>query len=86
MKSMPAGAGQFERISSLAGACALFVGIWLAGCGPSNQPTAEERQEKALKDPFSYSPDSKNSDMTVSGHDDFDKKDLKRDLDHVINP
>ena len=67
-------------------ACAALLSLQLAGCGPSNQPTAEDRQDKAMKDPFGYSPDLKNADMTVSGHTDFDKQELKRDVDHVINP
>ena len=64
----------------------MVLSIGFAGCGPSTQPTAADRQDKALKDPFGYSPDLKNSDMTVSGHSDLDKQELKRDLDHVINP
>ncbi len=67
-------------------ACAVVMALQLSGCGPSSQPTAQDRQDKALKDPFGYSPDLKNSDMTVSGHSDFDKQELKRDVDHVINP
>ena len=62
------------------------VTMYLSGCGSGNQPTAQERQDKAVKDPFGYSPDLKNSDMSVSGHSEFDKQDLKRDVDHVINP
>jgi hypothetical protein len=75
------------RIASLASvACGTVLVLQVSGCGPSSQPTAEQRQDKALKDPFGYSPDLKNSDMTVSGHSDFDKQELKRDVDHVINP
>jgi hypothetical protein len=75
------------RIASLVpSACATLLSLQLAGCGPSNQLTDEERQDKAMKDPFGYSPDLKNADMTVSGHTDFDKQELKRDVDHVINP
>jgi len=62
------------------------AGLLLAGCASSEQPTAQERQEKGLKDPFGYSPGGKNSDMTVSGHGELDKPGLKRDFDHVINP
>lgn len=68
------------------GAAVLLAGLLLPGCGPSEQPTARERQDKALKDPFGYSPDNKNSDMTVGGRGELDKPGLKRDLDHVINP
>ena len=76
-----------SRIGSLAMiACAFVLAFQFIGCGPSTQPTAEDRQNKAIKDPFGYSPDLKNSDMTVSGHSEFDKQDLKRDVDHVINP
>ena len=75
------------RIASIVpAACAAFCVLQLAGCAPSTQPTAEDRQDKAMKDPFGYSPDLKNADMTVSGHTDFDKQELKRDVDHVINP
>jgi len=67
-------------------ACAGWLLAGTVGCGPSNQPTAQDRQDKAVKDPFGYSPDMKQADMTVSGHTDFDKQELKRDVDHVINP
>jgi hypothetical protein len=67
-------------------ACAIALVLGSPGCGPTTQPTAKDRQDKALKDPFGYSPDLKNSDMTVSGHGEFDKQELKRDVDHVINP
>ena len=68
--------------------CAGFVvfGMLLAGCEHANQSSTIDRQEKTLKDPFGYSPDMKNSDMTVSGHGELDKQALKRDVDHVINP
>jgi len=66
------------------GFCLLLV---LPGCGPQpDQPSAYERQEKALKDPFGYNPDLKKSDMSVSGNGEFDKDGLHRDLDHVLNP
>jgi len=75
------------RFASLAPAvCALFLASQLTACAPGNQPTAADRQNKAINDPFGYSPDLKKSDMTVSGHTDFDKQELKRDVDHVINP
>jgi hypothetical protein len=63
-----------------------------AGCssgsnGPTTQPsTISQRQDRALQDPFGYTPDTKKSDMTVSGHGEFDKEGLQRDTDHVLNP
>lgn len=64
----------------------------LAGCssgtnGPTTQPsTISQRQDRALQDPFGYTPDWKKSDMTVSGHGEFDKEGLQRDTDHFLNP
>jgi len=75
-----------RSISTAPVACAFVLALQLTGCGPNTQPTAQDRQDKAMKDPFGYSPDLKNADMTVSGHSDFDKQELKRDVDHVINP
>jgi hypothetical protein len=57
----------------------------LTGCGGGDSSsTTTERQEKALKDPFSYSPDLKQNSTTVTGNGDKDA--LKRDVDHVFNP
>jgi len=64
----------------------------LAGCagkqdGPTTRPlTAAERSDKALKDPFHYSPDWSDTDTGNSGTADFDRKGLQRDLGHVIMP
>lgn len=60
----------------------------LMGCSttaPTTQPsTMYERQEKALHDPFGYTPDLKKSDMSVSGQNDPDA--LKKDLHDFLNP
>jgi hypothetical protein len=67
----------------------------LAGCTSSQngQPTTRpsggyDRQERAIKDPFGYSPDVRNSDSTgsKSGLGEFDREGLRKDLDHVFNP
>ncbi len=63
----------------------------LAGCGSSDrQPTtrpasAYQRQEEALKDPFGYSPMDK-PNISGGGLSEYDKKAMKRDIDHVLNP
>jgi hypothetical protein len=66
---------------------ATFAAVFI-GCSPqapTTQPsTMYERQEKALHDPFSYTPDLKKSDMSVSGQNDPDG--LKRDLHDFLNP
>ena len=63
------------------------LGLAVAGCGgQSAQDEETAKQQKALKDPFGYSPDPNKADETVSGNGSFDKQGLKRDLDHVLNP
>src|SRR5687768_3278712 len=65
----------------------------LASCAsdkrPTTQPsTVQERQEAALKDPFGYSPNMDREPSDVSGGDlgTLDRKAMKRDIDHVLNP
>lgn len=48
--------------------------------------TADEKQEAALRDPFSYSPYDEKHDISGGEIGDLDKDALKRDLDHVFNP
>ena len=61
---------------------------FIIGCAPNGATTKPasmyDRQEQALHDPFSYTPDFKKSDMSVSGENDPDG--LRRDLNHVFNP
>jgi hypothetical protein len=65
-------------------------GPFLSGCSssaPTTQPTSlSDRQSRALQDPYGYTPDPRNSDMTVSGHGGFDKEGFNRDKDFVLNP
>lgn len=54
---------------------------------PATRPmTADEKQEAALRDPFSYSPYDEKHDISGGEIGDLDKDALKRDLDHVFNP
>jgi hypothetical protein len=82
------------RRSILPGSLAIVTliagGALLSGCSPSaptTQPTSlSDRQARALQDPYGYTPDPRNSDMTVSGHGEFDKEGFNRDKDFVLNP
>jgi hypothetical protein len=68
-------------------ACGLA--LFVAGCSNATaqkQPTARERQDRAMKDPFGYKPDWSNTSVSGGGTADLDKDGLKRDLDHVLNP
>lgn len=69
----------------------------VAGCESDEGPSARERQEKALRDPFGYGPDKElmnggktdevdPTDISGGGTRTLDKKALKRDLDAVFNP
>ena len=88
---------RMSMICSAASLClpaGLLAASLLAGCGSSDQrpttrpATAYERQQKALEDPFGYSPDMDRAHEDVSGGDlgHFDREAMKKDLDHVFNP
>lgn len=80
--------------------CSLvFVGgvLLLAGCESHEGPSARDRQDAAMKDPFNYNPDADlmqqgrkdevdPTDISGGGTGEFNKKALKRDLDSVFNP
>jgi hypothetical protein len=68
--------------------CLLFV---FAGCGNRTQPTTRpstlsDRSDKALADPFNYSPDFDRTNISGGDIEHLDKNGMKRDLDHVFNP
>jgi hypothetical protein len=72
----------------------LLFSVVLAGCAsekhqPTTRPsTIKERQEAALRDPFGYSPDMDGSQNDISGGEinEFDRKAMRKDIDHVLNP
>ncbi len=83
------------RSAILLGMCTLLVlcqMIYLAGCAkkgaaPTTQPaTASERSDRALKDPFHYSPGWDDADTGHSGTADLDRRGLQKDLEHVFMP
>ena len=73
----------------------LWFLVMTTGCAsdngklPTTRPTSmRERQDAALRDPFSYKPGVGAEDQDISGGDlgHFDKGAMKRDIDHVLNP
>jgi hypothetical protein len=48
--------------------------------------SASDRQEAALKDPFGYSPNMDESDISGGGIGDLDRKGMRKDIDDVLNP
>lgn len=86
------GAFPFGRLWA-AVACSTFLLIsigCITGCsqdGPTTKPATEyEQQEKAMKDPFNYSPDISGTDISGGGIGNFDRAAMRKDLDDVLNP
>ena len=53
----------------------------------TTQPTnAYDRQQKALKDPYGYSPGFEKTDISGGKLGTFDKDAFKKDVDRVFNP
>ncbi len=68
----------------------LLLGGLAVGCaedGATTRPTAYERSENALKDPFGYSPHPGSpDDITAGSGAQFDRKAFEKDADDVLNP
>lgn len=71
--------------------------LFLTGCESDEGPSARERQDAALKDPFNYNPDGDlmqqpgreevdPTDISGGGTGELNRKALKRDWDSVFNP
>jgi len=72
-------------------ACCAALSLMLSACAKEpaaagRQPTAQERQDRAMKDPFGYKPDWKDTDISRGGTAELDRDGLKKDLGHVIMP
>ena len=61
-----------------------------AGCvsdkNPTTRPSVYDRQEQALDDPFGYSPEMSPADVSGGKINQYDRKAMRKDLDHVFNP
>jgi len=71
----------------------LGVLVWTTGCAsdngkqPTTQPTSmRDRQDAALRDPFSYKAGIEDQDISGGDIGNFDRDAMKRDIDHVFNP
>ena len=54
---------------------------------PTTKPsTARDRQDQAMKDPFGYSANPENADISGGGLTDFDRGGFKKDLKNVLDP
>ena len=75
--------------------CVLVSGAGLrlaGGCASdNNHPTSRpasmrDRQDRAMKDPFNYSPDAGSTDISGGGLTDFDRQGFNRDMKNVLDP
>ncbi len=65
---------------------AVLVGCADGTSGTTRPSSVRERQDAALRDPFNYSPDIGQSDISGGGLTEFDKDGFKKDVDRVFNP
>jgi hypothetical protein len=73
------------RVIALAAACGFAVSCF--GCASeAKKPTAQERQDRALKDPFGYKPEWNDTSVSGGGTADLDKDGLRKDLKNVLDP
>ena len=80
--------------ATAAGVAMVGLVLSVAGCAgndkaasPTTRPaSAAERGDRALKDPFKYSPDWSDTDVGGGGTADFDRKGFQKDLGHVLMP
>jgi len=75
-----------NRAFTAACGLALFLACCSQPAKKPAQPTARDRQDRAMKDPFGYKPDFSNSSVSGGGTAGLDKDGLRKDLDHVLNP
>jgi hypothetical protein len=66
-------------------ACGLALFLGACSSAPKEK-SAQERQDEAMRDPFRYKPNWKDSSVTGGDTADLDKDGLKRDLGHVLMP
>ena len=94
-RQMDAGERGSEKRRRAPIAVCIVVAALACGCAsdngkqPATRPTSmRERQDAALRDPFSYKPGLGTEDQDISGGDigHYDKRGMKRDIDHVLNP
>ena len=84
--------------SRLVSVFVFITGSWLLANGfscthnaattqPTTQPlSANERQDEAMRDPFGYSANPENTDISGGGLTDFDRGSFKKDLKNVLDP
>ena len=78
-------ARRWLRFLRLFPACCLLPTA-LCGCGDSRRHSSDQRSEKALRDPFNYSPQFEKTDETGGGLLEYDRDGMRKDLRNVFDP
>jgi hypothetical protein len=64
--------------------------FWLLAAGfslsCSTRESPDQRSEKAMRDPFGYSPKFEKTDVSGGGLFDYDKEGMRKDLKNVLDP
>ena len=63
--------------------------VFSSGCSDNKKerrPTAQDRQDQAMRDPFGYSPNIGKPDISGGDIGTLDKDAMRKDLDNVFNP
>ena len=75
------------RRLQVSSACFLLPAAFFStSCSSSKTESADQKSEKTLRDPFSYSPDIEKTDVSGGGWLDYDKEGMRKDLRNVLDP
>ncbi len=58
--------------------------LLLSGC--NTPPPRQDPREAGLNDPMNYNPAGEWRDVSGGGITDYDRKEMRKDLDDVLNP
>jgi hypothetical protein len=75
-----------RRLPVFSAVCLLPAALCFPGCSSSKTESPDQKSEKALRDPFSYSPDIEKTDVSGGGWLDYDKEGMRKDLRNVLDP
>ena len=80
------GRSRVRRLPIFSAICLLAAALCFPGCSSSKTESPDQKSEKALRDPFSYSPDIEKTDVSGGGWLDYDKEGMRKDLRNVLDP
>ena len=88
-RQRPEGRGGKPRVRGLqllSACCLVPTVLCLPGCSSSKPEPPDQKSEKTLRDPFSYSPEFEKTDVSGGGWWEYDKEGMRKDLRNVLDP